>query len=171
MTVDCQASIRNNFTFVPGSGLTLDSRIRYEEIGELNLKEDVIETFWRLLLPNSEPQELICHPPGTQCLFVNDFLSIIIDMSNNRLDDTAMINISDANFDFDISHTFVTQNQLGTGNTEIKVFTFYYSLSKHVDKMCKVNKCLVQSVYTYTENVCIMTFLYSHLNSTIWITT
>ena len=149
MTVDCQTSIRNNFTFVPGSGLTLDSRIQYEDIGVLDLKEDVIETFWTLSRPNRKPEELPCHTPGTQCLFVNDFLSIVIDMSNNRLDDMAVINISDVNFDFNISHTFVTQNQLGTGNIETKVFTFYYSLRKYVDKMCKFNnKCLVQSVYT-----------------------
>ena len=130
---DCQHNVDpciNNYRFGLDDDFILNGNIDIDNIGILNLTNGIVDTSWELILNNKTTRRLTCHPPGSSCPFNYPEFSIVTNMSNDLLGDEAMIHIHNANFNFNITHTFYTEYLPGTATT--KLFTFQYSPSKQI---------------------------------------
>jgi len=128
----CQISIGgciNNLTYSRNDVILLNASIRFDNIGAKNLKENVTSTVWTIIYPNGTSNQLACHGTSNTCPHMLQGFMINVSISSNRLDDSAMLYIGSATYNFTITHTF--HPDVGTGNPDRKVFNFHHIPSRY----------------------------------------
>ena len=110
----------------------MNANIQFDNIGAKNLTEMVIDTVWMLTFPNGTSNQLSCPGTGNSCSYVFPEFTIDVMISSDRLDDSAIININCADYNFTITHTFYTQ---GVSVPQMKIFNFHYIQSKNTEKV------------------------------------
>ena len=128
---DCQISIgtcTNNVTYSSQSNqIRLNANIRFDNIGSKNSTAVVTDTVWTLIFPNGTSNRLGCTTNNT-CQYVFSGFTIDVSISSDRLDDSAIIYIGLADYNFTITHTFDTE---GVGSVSMsKTFNLHYIRSK-----------------------------------------
>lgn len=131
-TNGCQISIGeciNNLTYSRNDVISLNASIRFDNIGTKNEKENISSTVWTIIFPNGTSGRLSCPGINNTCLHMLPGFMINVSISSDHLDDSAILAIDSANYNFTIIHTF--HLEVATGLPDMKVFNFHHIPSKY----------------------------------------
>ena len=129
---DCQINIgtcTNRVYYNRSNDISMNANIRFDNIGAKNLTAMVVDTAWMLTFPNGSSRRLAC-ATNNSCPYIFPGFTINVMISSDLLDDSAIINISYADYNFTITHIFHTISV-----PQMKIFNFYYIQSKNTEKV------------------------------------
>ena len=118
----------NNITYSRHDrSIPLNANIVFNNIGSKNLTAMVVDTDWRVTFQNGTSRPLACAANNT-CTHMFSGLRITVSISSNRLNDSAIIYIDSAEYNFIITHTFHTEGLVSA--PVMKIFNLHHNPSK-----------------------------------------
>ena len=132
---DCQISIGNCTNRVcynnRSNDISMNANIQFDNIGAKKMTEVVNDTIWMVIFPNGTSSHLAC-ATNNSCSYVFPGFTINVTISSDHLNDSAIINIRSADYNFTITHTFYT---IDISASRMKIFNFHYIQSKNTEKI------------------------------------